>query len=302
MKRLVCCIFCLFLLCGGMTCAVAESTKEYRDTAYSFRYPETWSCDKAGNGDIVLLSPDGKSAVLTFALRSDLWPFSGDALTDAPMIESYIASYGGKNLSLTGEYELAASNGMRGFRAFGSWLATGDDAVMLVLSDDSHLVGFVLVGEQAIALEQELLDSGQLTGDGPEESGEGFLRWEGESISMDYPDGYGMQEQSSGVAFFNMADPNQFILARIYPLDFDYDDKLAADMAAMALPKSANVEPNAEMVQIGSWNAGVVYGTVSEAPMAFYMIGSGRTAVGIMFMGEGAASVAEQVIQSVEIK
>ena len=302
MKKLVSSLLCLFLLFGTMSCALAESTKEYRDATYSFRYPSSWSCDTASNGDIVLLSPDQTNAVLTFAIVSDLWPFSGDTLTDAPMIEQYIASYGGKNLALTGEYELTQTNGLRGFRAFGSWRATGQEAIMLVLSDDTHLVGFVLVGDEAIALEQDFLDSVELVEDAPVKSDEGFLHWESMNISLDYPESYGKMEQSTGVAFINESDPNSFILVRIYNIDFDYTDELAPAIAASALPKSANVDADAEMVQIGGRNVAVIEGTVSGVPMAFYVIGSGRTVLGLMFKGEEAATFAEDVIQSAEIQ
>ena len=250
----------------------------------------------------MLLSPDGNSAVLTFALISDLRPFTGDALTDAPMIESYISSYGGKNLSLSGEYTLTQSGDLRGFRALGTWKATGHKAVMLVLSDDRHMVGFVLVGDGAIALEQDFLDSVKLTEGMPAAGDDGFLRWEGAKFSLDYPAHFGMMEQATGVAFINQSNPNTMILARLYTLDVQFTDELAPKIAATALPKSANVEPNAEMVQIGGRSAAVITGTVSGGPMAFYVIGSGRTVVALMFAGEEACGTAEHVIHSVEFK
>ena len=302
MKKLISCILCLFLLCGTVFCAQADETKEYRDAVYSFRYPASWSCDTSGNGDIILGAPDGKSGVITFALISDLWTFTGDALTDAPTIESYIASYGGKNLALTGEYEPAQSGILRGFRAAGSWRASGQDAVMLILSGDRHMVGFVLVGDEAIALEQELLDSVELTGDAPAESGEGFLRWENAQAALDYPAGYGMMEQTTGAAFINPDNSSCIIMARIYTLDIDYSDALAPTIAANALPKSTKVEANPEMTVIGGRNAAVITGTVAGGPMSFYVIGSGRTVLALMFTGEEACGMAEHVIMSAEIK
>ena len=301
MKRIIS-IMALLVFLTVMQFAAAEETNEYRDKIYAFRYPASWSCDTASNGDIVLGSPDGKNGVLTFAVVSDLVNFTGDEDADAENIRSYIADYGGRNLSLTGEYELIEAGEMKGFRAFGSWLATGQEAVMLVLTADRHLVGFVLVGEEALALEQSLLDSVELLGEEPAESAEGFLRWEGELFSLDYPENYGTMEQSTGVIFVDPQNTSCIIMARSYTLDFDYSDSSAPNIAAAALPKSANVEADPEMVEIGGKNAAVIQGTVSGGPMSFYVTGSGRTALALMFTGTEACGMAEHIIQSAEIK
>ena len=302
MKKLITCILCLLLVCGMLAGTAAEEAREYRDDIYAFRYPASWSCDTASNGDIVLGSPDGKCAVLTFAIISDLWSFTGDALTDAPTVESYISSYGGKNLALTGEYTLAEANGMRGFRAVGSWRASGQDAVMLVLSGERHMVGFVLVGDAAIALEQDLLNSVELVGRASPESTEGFTRWENDQLALDYPTHFGMMEQTTGVVFVNSDNPNSIIMARVYPLDSEYSDAAAPAIAASALPKSTKVEANAEMVEIGGRNAAVITGTVSGSPMAFYVIGSGKTILALLLTGEESCGMAEHLIGSVEFK
>lgn len=292
----------LFLLCGILSFASAEAAKEYRDEYYSFLYPASWSCDQAPNGDIVLGSPNGKDAVLTFAIVSDLYPFSGDALTDKPLIEDYISSYGGKNLALTGGYMLAQAGDLRGFRATGSWRATGQDAVMLVLSGSRHMVGFVMVGNGAIALEPTFLNSVTLIGNAPKESAEGFLRFDGKDFSLDYPAHYGALDQGTAVAFINSADPNNIIMVKAYPLGMDYSDALAPAVAAGTLPKSTKVEPNAEMTEIGGRRAAVITGTVSGGPLAFYVIGEGQTALILMFTGTEATGMADAVIRSAEIK
>ena len=292
----------LALLIASLPCALAEDTNEYRDEIYAFRYPAAWSCETAANGDIVLGSPDGQSAVLTFSIITDLVSFAGDAETDAPAIESMIAGYSGKNLALSGAYDLIQSGALYGFRAYGAWRTGNLDAVMVVLTGDRHMVSFVLVGAQAIALEQDFLASLELLGDAPTEGEEGFLRWEGTQFSLDYPDHYGVMEQSTGVVFLNPADANSIIMARAYALDFEYSDGAAQSIAATALPKSTKVEPNPEMVTIGGKNAAVIKGAVSGGPMAFYVIGGGRTAIALMFTGEEACGMAEHVIQSVEIK
>lgn len=302
MKKLFSCLLVLALALSMLSFGVAEETKEYRDEQYAFSYPSTWSCDKASNGDIVLAAPDGKNAVLTFAMISDLLSFTGDAETDGPKAEGYISSYSGKNLALTGEYEWVQSGELLGFRATGSWRATGQDAVMLILTGSRHIVGFILVGEKALALEQGFLDSVVLLGETPEESGEGMLRWENAKFSVDYPKNYGLMEQSTGVAFINPENANCMILARAYDLDADYSDDLAPQIAAARLPKSTKIEPNAEMVTLGGKNAAVIKGTASAGPVEFYVIGSGRTALGLLFLGEDACGYAEAVLASAEIK
>ncbi len=292
-------VMLLVSLCGA---APAEETAEYRDQVYAFRYPASWTLSTADNGDIVLGPPNGSDGVITFGIITDLWNFTGDAEADGPMIEQYISSYEGKNLALSGEYELMQRDGMRGFRALGSWRATGQDAVMMVLTGNRHMVCFVLVGDGAIALEQSFLNSVELLGDGPSEGAEGFLRWEGSRFALDYPENYGTMEQNTGVVFINPDDTNSIIMARTYDLDFDYADSMAATIAASALPKSTKVEANPEMVEIGGRNAAVIKGTISAGDMAFYVIGSGRTAMALMFTGGEACGMADHIIQSVEIK
>ena len=290
------------LLVSLAAAAPAEEMKEYRDNVYAFRYPASWSQDTSSSGDIVLLSPGGKEAVLTFALLSDVWHFTGDAEADAPTIEDYISSYGGKNLQMNGEYELIQSGELHGFRAPGSWRSTGQAAVMLLLSSGTHIVGFVLVGDGAIALEQDFLGSVELLGGTQTGIAEGFKHWEDELFSLDYPENYLMMGQETGVVFGNPEKTNCIIMARSYSLNYDYDDSMAVSMVATALPKSAKVEANAETIEIGGKNAAVIRGTVSDGPMEFYLFGSGRTAVAMMFLGEEACGMAETVIGSAQIK
>ena len=224
---------------------------------------------------------------------SDLPNFTGDAETDAAGIQSYIAQYDGKNLTLTGDYEVLRLGEMNGFRATGSWQATKQEAAMIMLTGSRHVVGFVLVGNKALALEQTFLNSLELLGETPAETVEGFLRWEGAEFSekhpegglfsLDYPAHYSSLAQTTGIVFMNPNDPSNIIMARAYTLDTYYSDALAPVIAANALPKSTKVEPNAKMVKIGGRNAAIIQGTVSGGPMAFYVIGSGRTALALMF-------------------
>ena len=309
MQKTVSLLIAILLALSCMGSALAEDTKEYRDEVYSFRYPASWSQGIASNGDIVLEIPGTGSGVLTFAIITDLFDFTGDPEADAPKIESLIAQYSedvqraaGKNTALNGKYKVIESGGMHGFRAYGTWLDGNRDLIMVVLTGNRHMVSFVLIGKQAIAAEQALINSVELLGTAPDNSTTGFLRWEGTRFAMDYPEHYGLMEMNGGVAFINPSDTNCIIMARTYNLDVEYDDAYAAAIAANALPKSTGVEPNPVMVQIGGRNAAVIEGSVSSGPMAFYAFGSGRTAMAVMFTGEEAVSMADAVIRSIEFK
>ena len=301
MKKGFCILLSILLIFSLIGSVPAEETAEYRDEIYSFRYPDSWSLNTAANGDIVLTSPGGNDAVITFAVATDLFRFTGNTVTDAPTIEQYISTYQGKNLVLTGKYESMQSGEMKGFRAFGSWKATGQDAVMIILADGGHMIGFVLVGDEAIALEKDFLDSVEFLGKVPEESKDGFKRWEGSQFALDYPEQYGAMEQNTGVVFINPDDGSNIIMARAYNLDTDYSDDMAPALAAQKLPKSTKVEANPEMVEIGGRKAAEIKGTVSGGPMSFYVFGSGKTAFAMMFTGEEAVGMAEPIIQSVVI-
>ncbi len=309
MNKLLSVLLILALAASAASCASAQETSEYRDQVYSFRYPASWSQGVAANGDIVLEIPGTGSGVLTFALVTDMFSFTGDAEADAPMIESMIAQYSedaqraaGKNTALNGEYELIESGGMHGFRAYGTWLDGGRDLVMVVLSGNHHMVSFVLIGKQAIAAEQELVSSVELLGSVPESSTDGFSRWEGAQFAMDYPAAYSLMEMSGGAVFANTADPNNIIMARTYSLDTAYTDDMAAYIASATLPKSTGLAAAPVMTQIGGRNAAVIEGDISTGPMAFYALGGGNTALVLMLTGEETVTMAERLISSIEIK
>ena len=187
----------------------AEETAEYRDDVYSFRYPASWTQGVADNGDIVLGPARGSDAAITFAIRMSPPMFTGDPAADGPAAESYIADYSGKNLALDGRYELVEQDGLHGFRAFGSWRATGQDAVMTVLSGPQHVVGFVMVGGETMTLtemEQMFLDSLVLYDNTPAESTADFKRWQGEQFSLEYPEQYSLMEMNGGAVFVDPAE------------------------------------------------------------------------------------------------
>ena len=284
-------------------------TAEYADAVISFRYPAAWNCGVAYDGSIILEITGSNSAVIVAAMISDLVSYTGDRETDAPAIEKTIAEYSlekqeakGKNLTLNGAYEMKQVGDMRGFRALGTWRATGQDLVMTTLSGDRHLVSFTFIGDEAIPMEDALLSTVTLLGSETQDGGAGFRRWQGAGYSLDYPEAYAVQEASVGVVFIDPEDKNNLIMARTYSLDFDYSDELAVPIAAQALPKSTKVEPNAVMETAGDWNTAVIRGQLDAGPMAFYIIGSGRTAMALMFTGEGAVGMAEAVVASAAIE
>ena len=43
----------------------------------------------------------------------------------------------------------------------------------------------------------------------------------------------------------------------------------------------------------------MIRGDLESGPMAFYVVGQGRTALALMFMGAGALSYAEDIIASI---
>ena len=92
---------------------------------------------------------------------------------------------------------------------------------------------------------------------------------------------------------------SQIIMARTYTLNEDYSDELAHSIAAGRLPKSTGLKAEPEMERIGGRNAAVIRGDLESGPMAFYVVGQGRTALALMFMGEGALSYAEDIIASI---
>ena len=292
----------LLLVMAFNSSATAEEMAEYADNMFSFKYPATWDHGVADNGDIVLTSPDGKNAILAFALivNFEALQFAGDEDKDAPIAENYISQYGGKNLELNGEYDFIESGEMKGFRAYGKWRETGQDATMVVLTGEDHMVGFVMVGTDAVALEDELLSSVELLGDIETPDQEGLTTWKGGQFSISYPNNYGVMDTGTGVAFINSDDVNNIIMVRAYTLDVEYTDDLAPAIAAAYLPKSTHVAAEPEMVEVGDRNAAVIRGELDAGPMEFYVLGEGRTALAVFLTGEESVGMAESIVTSAE--
>ena len=88
-------------------------------------------------------------------------------------------------------------------------------------------------------------------------------------------------------------------MARTYSLITAYSSEQAPSIAKAKLPKSTGVQAEPQMTRVGDWDAAVITGDTKAGPMAFYVIGSGRTALALMFLGEEAISHAETVVASV---
>ena len=301
----------ILLLC--CTFSYAESSTEgmatYSDDQYSFRYPGTWSLDTADNGDIILMNPRQTNAIMTFSLYIDSIHLTGNPDEDRLFIDNTLSTYTeetakekGKNLTLNGTVEGIVYGNLKGFRAYGTWLATGDRLIMDILTADNYMVSFSFIGEEAIALEDTLLESVELQGLKQEDRGDMYTRWQGGKITFLYPKQYSALEQTTGVLLANQNASNNAIAVRIYNVDFDYSTELAPLLATQSLPSSTKIEADAEMVKVGDWDAAVIRGESSAGKIAYYVIGSGRTVLGIMLMGEEAIGYAQIIIASMEIR
>ena len=285
--------------------SIADGLAEYRDSVYSFNYPSTWKKGNAADGTIILEATGTDDGVLTYGLRTDLMSFTGDEETDKPLIQSVISQYSQpseSSLLLSGEYEMVRLDNLTGFRAFGKWGGTRDTEIVY-LTGNGCMILFFFVGQKALEQEQAILASIQLfradsTQDTSKETG--YMRWTGSQFSVDYPETYGTMEISGSVVFARQQDGTvtDMMMVRTYALDQDYNDGMAAALATGYLPKSTHVEAEPVMEQAGPWNAAVIRGDTESGPMAFYVIGSGRTAMALMFMGEDIYGMAAPIVAS----
>ncbi len=313
MKRALCVLLAILLISSAVINASAEEMTEYSDRFYSFRYPSSWKQGIAYDGTIILEIPGTASGVMTFAAVTDLWNYTGDPAEDAALTESMISDYteekaraNGKNTVLNGEYELIEVGDMHGFRAFGTWLAFNCDLIMIQLTYDRHLVSFILIGDEAIAKEEELISSVVLTSVDDTFSGEGFMHWEGDLFAFDYPDyyiklDYGLKDKSEVIMFVDPDDTNNLLMARTYPLDYEYFDAYAPVFASSLLPKSTGIDAEPEMIWCGDWNPAVIKGNVQAGPLAFYVTGSGQTVLAVLFTGTEAVGMPQEIMASMII-
>ena len=311
MKKILAVLLCLMLLAAVHTGLAEETaeTVEYRDEVYAFRYPAGWTQRFDYDGSLILELPGTQSSVITFALISNAIRFSGDEQADRALADSFVAGYDeesqrekGKNTTLNGEYDLIEHDGMYGIRAYGTWLLSGENLVMILLTGEDHLVAFQLNGPDAIALEEELLDSTELLGGLDETSSEEWSRWEGAGFSMDYPSDYSATESTDGVIFIDLGNPNNIVAGRFYDIDMDYTDNMAAILATNLLPKSTKISADAATEQVGGRTVAVIRGSVDAGPLEFYVFGSGHKVFALLVTGEEAISLADHFVESVELK
>lgn len=152
---------CLAALLCALGCAAAEDTALYGDGTYEFRYPASWTCETSPDGTTILQGSDRSSAVITFAIRTDMIAFAGDLEQDAAYIGKVLAKYDGTDGSgpvLQNECEPAASGEFRGFRAFGMW-GPSRRAEMVYMSGKGCMFLFIFAGDEALAQEQAILAS-----------------------------------------------------------------------------------------------------------------------------------------------
>lgn len=299
MKRLLS-AFAALLLAALLPVSAAGNTAEYKDEIYSFRYPAAWKRGTAKDGTVTLRISGGDDGVMTFGITADILRLTGDAGQDGPLIKQYIGGVKLSAVQLDGTYEALEQNSLRGFRAFGK--AGGRlRADLVLLTGKGSMVVFIFIGEKAIAEEGTILSSLSVTDRmKDEETGNAdYKRWKGGGFSLLYPKDYGAMEQQSGTVFIEMKGKKDTIMARTYSLNTAYSREQAPSIAKAKLPKSTGVQAEPQMTRVGDWDAAVITGDTKAGPMAFYVIGSGRTALALMFLGEEAISHAETVVASV---
>ena len=309
MKKMLAMLMCLILLAAGSS-ALAEETAEYSDGTFRFRYPSNWTQRLDYDGSVILELPGTDSSVLAFAIITDFnGGFTGNEETDRQAAEALVAGYTeeeqrakGKHTVLNGTYDLMEYKGMRGIRAYGTWLLSGEDLIMVVLYGNDHILGIQMNGPEAIALEQELLDSVELLGGVQELTDEGFRVWENELVVVKYPEDYILAESGSGAVFAKADSSGNVIAVNAYSLGFAYDDSMAAALAVSALPKSANIDADPVIEKIGEKTAAVIRGDLESGTLVFYAFGGGSTGVVIMAMGDEAIGMTPEVVERVEMK
>ena len=308
MRKTMAILLCLALLFAAI-CGLAEETTEYRDSAYSFRYPSNWTQRLDYDESVILELPGTNSSVITFAMLNNLLSFTGNEPTDRVLADAVISGYSeeaarekGKNTTLNGKYDLIERNGMHGIRAYGTWLLSGEDLVMVLLTGDNHLVAFQMNGPEAIALEDELLDSVVLLGSLDSSESQEWKRWEDKSFTLRYPTHYNAAESSTGVLLANPDGSGNVMAARVYDIDYDYSDNMAPQLAKSLLPKSAKIDADPVTEEIGGRTTAVIRGKIESGDLVYYLFGSDRKVFVLLATGEEAVTLAEQVVASVELK
>lgn len=309
MKRWAAAVMAALLLLG---CALAEELTEYSDGNYSFRHPADWNREILQEGTVILKSPDEKAYVRAGILLMDLFVFTGDAETDAPLVGVVMNAFGGdesqenqSGMILDGSYELVTAGGLPGFRAPGMWKETREPALLTAFTGGGGMAYFLLIGEAAIGLEETLTSSLVIT-EHPVTAENGMKKWESETISLCYPENFRMMNagQDGGVVFTDVSKQSSMINVMTIVLpDAEYsDDYGLATMNKVLSQISDSPAEAAEIREIGGRNVVAAEGTVYDTPGAVYVLGREKTAVVLIFAGAETVSQAEAVITSLVIK
>lgn len=308
MKRITSLAVALILLCAILPGAAADTEpKEYSDSIYSFRYPSSWTQGMANDGTIILSVPNSSNGVLTFAVNTNLALITGDTEHDRSFIEGRIGQYSdgaNSSLRLTDKYESVVISNLVGYRIFGKW-AGQYDAEFIELSDGEAWIVFIFVGGKAIAQEQAILNSVRTVRIEQGAAAEGeYSIWRGEGFTVWYPDSYGILGMDQGIVFARQAEEKatDIYAVRTYNLDMEYTDSMAPWIATQKLPSSTQAASDPVMTRVGDWNAAVIHGEIDMGPIAFYVIGKGKIALGLIFMGEDAVNRAETIVASTVIE
>jgi hypothetical protein len=300
-KALFCMMLVVILLLLSVLPAGAEQTAEYRDEIFSFQYPAAWKQRTAQDGSLILEVPGNpESGVQAFGFASDLLMLTGDRQTDEPIIRQLMDQQpSSSKMRLSSEYDMLDYGTLKGFRVPGTF-AGRIAAQHIYLSDGSHLLFFRFVGEDAIKAQEGILTSIMVNKVEKSLAQDGYVPFRRENYALCYPEGYNTLEQSTGIVFMDKTKGNM-IMVRARTLDADYTEELAPVLAATYLPKSTKVEPHPKMVEVGPWKAALIVGDTESGPMAFYALGSGRTALVLLFIGQEALTHTETVLHAVTI-
>ena len=302
-KKAVVSVLLAVMLLLNLPLAFAAHTAEYRDDVFSFRYPASWNQRKAKDGSLLLEVPGRQdSGIQAFSITTDLMALTGDEETDKPAIQDLIKNQQNSKskLKLSGEYEMLQYGALKGFRALGTW-AGSIKAQQVYLSDGAHMLVFRFIGDAVLEEQENILSSVVVNNAEKPLARDGYMLLERKNYSLLYPENYNMLEQDTGIAFIDKTKGNT-IMVRVRTLDTDYTEALASSLAIKYLPKSTKVEAKPEMVTVGPWRAALISGQTGSGPLAFYALGSGRTVLLVLFLGQDALTHTEAVFNSLTIK
>ena len=289
----------------------AEEPVEYSTNAYRFTYPAGWTEHVERDGTVILELPDTQSSIMCYAMITNMVQFTGDETADAQLAEKYISGYtreiadeSGQATVLNGEYELIQHGEQFGFRAKGTWMPSGEDLVMIMLSGADHLVGLQFNGPEALALEKDLLDSLELLGDMQTARSGGYLHWESDHFTVNYPQYYAPTETNTGVTFVNLGDQANVIEIDAISVNFDYKDTedMLRDLAKSMRPQAAGSSVTTEIKKIGDIRMAVMKGKVDKTQFIYYIFGKNRRVFVVLITGAEAMGLGRKVVESIRLK